>query len=69
MKRFVWLTIIASFFQYAAASSIPFGKGHLTVKKVAKNAVRIQYAETEKADLFPDWAYVECQEVESDDIG
>ena len=31
--------------------------------------MRIQYAETEKADLFPDWAYVECQEVESDDIG
>ena len=69
MKRFVWLTIIAVFSQYAAASGIPFGKGQLIVKKVAQNAVRIQYVESEKPDLFPDWSYVDCQEVESDDIG
>ena len=47
----------------------PFGKGQLTVKKVARNAVRVQYTtdESRKSDL-PDWLYVKHDEVESQDI-
>ena len=46
-----------------------FGKGQLTVTKVARNAVRVQYTTSEagKSDL-PDWLYVKHGEVESDDI-
>ena len=46
-----------------------FGKGQLTVTKVAHNAVRVQYTTSEagKSDL-PDWLYVKHGEVKSDDI-
>ena len=33
-------------------------QGHLTIKKVARNAVRIQYQEREVEDSLPDWLYV-----------
>lgn len=39
------------------------GKGMLTVKKVARNAVRIQYQESETPDTMPDWLYVKHDEV------
>ena len=42
-----------------------FAKGTLTVKTVAKNAVRIQYAEGEDNNL-PDWVYVKHEEVNAD---
>jgi alpha-D-xyloside xylohydrolase len=47
----------------------PFGKGRLTVTKVARNAVRVQYTtdDAKKNDL-PDWLYVKHDRVESDDI-
>ena len=47
----------------------PFGKGRLTVSKVARNAVRVQYTtdESRKSDL-PDWLYVKHDEVERQDI-
>ena len=44
------------------------GKGMLTVKKVARNAVRIQYQESETPDTMPDWLYVKHEEVEQCDI-
>ena len=44
------------------------GKGMLTVKKVARNAVRIQYQESETPDTMPDWLYVKHDEVEQCDI-
>ena len=44
----------------------PFGKGQVTVKKVAKNAVRIQYAEKAVRDTLPDWLYVKHDETEND---
>jgi alpha-D-xyloside xylohydrolase len=56
-----WLT--------AGAETVNFGKGKLTVKTVARNAVRIQFVEgtPQKSDL-PDWIYVKDEEVKSRDI-
>ena len=45
------------------AKTVPFGKGQLTVTPVAKNAVRIQYAEQQSASDLPDWLYVKHDEV------
>ena len=36
----------------------PFGKGILTVKRVAHNAFRIRYTEGDEHDPLPDWTYV-----------
>ena len=38
--------------------------GHLTIKKVARNAVRIQYQDKTVKDTLPDWLYVKHDEVE-----
>ena len=50
------------------AMTKPFGNGRLTVTIVARNAVRIQYAEGEVKDDLPDWIYVKHDEVKSRDI-
>ena len=50
------------------AKTIPFGKGQLTVTKVARNAVRIQYAKGNVESDLPDWLYVKHGEVKSKDI-
>ena len=58
--------------QWAWAETVPFGKGQLTVKYVARNAVRIQYATTSDGEasgtVFPDWSYVKDDEVAQHDI-
>ena len=55
--------------QWAWGETVPFGKGQLTVKYVAKNAVRIQYDEGGKLpEEFPDWSYVKHDEVTNSDI-
>ena len=46
----------------------PLGEGHLTVRYVAKNAVRIQYTEGSACDEWPDWSYVRDNEVTRSDI-
>ena len=46
----------------------PFGKGQLTVKPVAKNAVRIQYTEGEAQNDLPDWLYVKHDAERNPDI-
>ena len=50
------------------AKTVPFGKGRLTVTTVARNAVRIQYAEGEVTNDLPDWIYVKHGEVSSNDV-
>jgi alpha-D-xyloside xylohydrolase len=52
----------------SAAREIPLGKGRLTVRQVARNAVRLQYAETALKDTLPDWVYVRHDEVEQCDV-
>ncbi|MBO7626148.1 MAG: hypothetical protein J6S93_01170, partial [Paludibacteraceae bacterium] len=44
------------------------GSGQLTVKYVAKNAVRIQYAEGEADSSLPDWLYVRHDELKTSDV-
>ncbi len=48
------------------AKTIPFGKGQLTFKTVAPNAVRIQYTQGETTHDLPDWMYVKHDEVAGD---
>ena len=50
------------------ARTVPFGKGRLTVTTVARNAVRVQYAEGEVKNDLPDWIYVKHGEVSSNDV-
>jgi alpha-D-xyloside xylohydrolase len=58
--------------QWAWAETVPFGKGQLTVKYVARNAVRIQYNATPDGEasgtVLPDWSYVKDAEVSNHDI-
>jgi alpha-D-xyloside xylohydrolase len=55
----------------AMAESVSFGKGRLTVKRMARNAVRIQYSEDGSAfsslPTLPDWLYVSHDEVQGDE--
>ena len=41
-------------------------QGNLTVKKLAHNAVRVQYQANEVKDPLPDWLYVKHDEVDND---
>ncbi len=55
--------------QWAWGETVPFGKGQLTVKYVAKNAVRIQYSEGGALpEQLPDWSYVKHDEVANSDV-
>ncbi len=63
------LLLVAFQLTWAAKKNIePFGEGQLTVSYVAKNAVRIQYAEGGANDELPDWSYVRHDEVTRSDI-
>lgn len=55
--------------QWAWAETVPFGKGQLSVKYVARNAVRIQYSEGGALpEQLPDWSYVKHDEVANSDV-
>ena len=50
-------------------SSVAFGSGQFVVRKVARNAVRIQYLPQAAGENgLPDWIYVKHDEVKSTDI-
>ena len=63
--------ILAAFFCGCAAAAT-FGKGELTIKKVARNAVRVIYKENQSAAgdaaPLPDWIYVKHDEVKKCDV-
>jgi alpha-D-xyloside xylohydrolase len=68
MKRTVLSTILLCI-GVTMMAQMPFGKGRLTVTKVARNAVRVQYTTDDaKHNDLPDWLYVKHGEVESEDI-
>ena len=67
MKRTILSTILLCIGVMMMAQT-PFGKGRVKVSKVARNAVRIQYSETEVKSDLPDWLYVKHDEVENQDI-
>lgn len=68
MKRTLLSTILLLFISSHITAQTPFGKGSLTVKPVARNAVRIQYSEGSAKSDLPDWLYVRHDEVTSQDI-
>ena len=68
MKRTLLSTALLLFVSCHITAQTPFGKGSLTVKTVARNAVRIQYSEGSAKSDLPDWLYVRHDEVTSQDI-
>ena len=47
---------------------MPFAGGTLSVRQVARNAVRIQYYEQQVASSLPDWLYVKNDEVKRGEV-
>ena len=69
MKKLFLSVLLLVAVQLTWAETVPFGKGQLTVKYVAKNAVRIQYDEGGALpEQLPDWSYVKNDEVADHDI-
>ena len=64
LSTILTLTFLVSVFSYAQTVSQPV----ITVKYVAKNAVRIQYAPSGTKSSLPDWVYVRHDEVQKPDI-
>lgn len=52
----------------AMGRQVPFGGGTLTVRPLARNAVRIQYQVQPVASNLPEWLYVKNEEVKTTDI-
>ena len=63
MRKFLFVTLLSIGLSAVAATSVPFGNGRLTVTPVARNAVRVQYAESPAKSDLPDWLYVRHGEV------
>ena len=68
MKKNALLIVMLMLSVTMQAEVFPFGKGKLTVTTVARNAVRIQYAEGEVKNDLPDWLYVKHGAVKSKDV-
>lgn len=68
MKRLFCFCLTALLAIPVVASEVPFGKGTLKVRQVARNAVRIQYWEKNSDSSLPDWLYVKDEEVKSKDV-
>ena len=62
MRKTLVLAALCCLSLQLAAETIPFADGRLTVTKVAKNAVRIQYAVGDNKSDLPDWLYVKHDE-------
>ena len=61
--------MVAAGLTAVAATAVPFGKGQLTVTPVARNAVRVQYTETQTKSDLPDWLYIRHDEVKDCAVG
>ncbi|MBR6194951.1 MAG: glycosyl hydrolase family 31 [Prevotella sp.] len=68
MKKNLLLIVMLMLSVTMQAEVFPFGKGKLTVTTVARNAVRVQYAEGEVKNDLPDWLYVKHGAVKSNDV-
>ena len=68
MRRFLFASLLLFCLMVQAESKFKLGKGQLTVTNVARNAVRIQYAEGTIVDSLPDWLYVKHGEVSQGDV-
>lgn len=68
MTRVLKLCLVLLVALPVMAEKMPFGKGTLSVRRVARNAVRIQYYEQEPSSALPDWLYVSSREVKHCDV-
>ena len=68
MKRLFYIALTTLLSIPAMAGEVSFGKGTLSVRQVARNAVRIQYYEQKPTSELPDWLYVKNDEVSSRDV-
>ena len=69
MKRhFLLLALLTLALAADAAETVNFGKGRLTITNVARNAIRIQYAEQPAASPLPDFVYVKHDELKNCDV-
>ena len=66
--RLTLLLLLGVSLGLGARAQQPFGNGTLTVKHVARNAVRIQYTEGNQQNDLPDWIYVKHDEVKQSDV-
>ena len=66
MRKRLFLMIALCGALAAQAAEQPFGRGRLNVRKLAENAVRIQYREgNAQQEPLPEWIYVKDEEVET----
>ena len=68
MKRLFYFALTTLLAIPAMAGEVSFGKGTLSVRQVARNAVRLQYYEQKTTSELPDWLYVKNDEVSSRDV-
>ncbi len=66
MKHSVLTVILMMVCLAVQAEDYSFGNGKLRIRKIATNAVRIQYSEGKEAEALPEWLYVEDKDVVSD---
>ena len=64
MKKTLFIAALSLFLPTAEAATGAF----FSVKKVARNAIRVCYGESDVKDTLPDWLYVKHDEVEQQDI-
>ena len=67
-KRLFCLCLTTLLSLSLSADEMTFAGGTLNVRKVARNAVRIQYWKEKHTSDLPDWLYVKNDEVKSRDI-
>jgi alpha-D-xyloside xylohydrolase len=69
MNRLITLLAGVLFTLSLPAKSTPFGKGTMTVRTIAHNAVRITYSENGATSAnLPDWLYVHQEETTTDEL-
>ena len=68
MKKLLLLFLTLVAVGAVTARTVKFGQGRLTVTKVARNAVRIQYAEHAASSELPDWLYVKHEKLSQNDV-
>ena len=68
MRRLFYLCIATLLAIPSMAGEVVFCNGTLSVRQVARNAVRIQYWEQKANSDLPDWLYVKNEEVSSRDV-
>ena len=68
MKRLLCFGLIGLLVFPSTAREMPFAGGTLSVRQVARNAVRIQYYEQQVASSLPDWLYVKNDEVKRGEV-